>query len=204
MPISRRLKRRLANEDGFTLFELLIAMAVTAVGLMALVSSFDHSRDLVGVAEKTEVASHQAERAMERVLAMPYAQVAHAAAPAHNPDTKHPAYYVTGNPGTSYRWDQGATGPRSDNLEVDNVNGQISNVSNWQDSASRLTGKTYTFVTRTGDLCATYTPPGGTAACTGDERGKRVTIAVTVDGPRPLGRPVLISSVMINPAQTGG
>jgi prepilin-type N-terminal cleavage/methylation domain-containing protein len=195
MPTSVRLKRRLANEDGFTLFELLIAMAVTAIGLMALVSSFDHSRDLVSVAEKTEVASHQAERAMERVLAMPYAAVAHNPAPTNNTDPKHPANYVTG---TSYQWDQGATGPQSDFLEVDLTNGQISNVTNWQDSTSRLTGKTYTFVTRTGDLCSATDCP------TGDQRGKRVTIAVTVDGPRPLGRPVLISSVMINPAQTGG
>ena len=193
MPTSGRLKRRLANEDGFTLFELLIAMAVTAVGLMALVSSFDHSRDLVSVAEKTEVASHQAERAMERVLAMPYASVAHNPAPTHNTDPKHPANYVTG---TSYVWDQDAS-PQSDLLEVDLTNGQISNVTNWQDSTSRLTGKTYTFVTRTGDLCSATDCPAG------DQRGKRVTIAVTVDGPRPLGRPVLISSVMINPAQTG-
>jgi prepilin-type N-terminal cleavage/methylation domain-containing protein len=195
MPTSRRRMRRLANEDGFTLFELLIAMAVTAVGLMALVSSFDHSRELVSVAEKTEVASHQAQRAMERVLAMPYAQVAHSVAPTNNPDPKHPANYVTGS---SYQWDQGATGPRSDNLEVDNVNGQISNVTDWQDSASRLTGKTYTFVTRTEDLCSATGCPAG------DQRGKRVTIAVTVNGPRPLSRPVLISSVMINPATTGG
>jgi hypothetical protein len=101
--------------------------------------------------------------------------------------------------GSSYQWDQGATGPQSDLLEVDNVNGQIANVSNWQDSTSRLTGKTYTFVTRTGDLCTT-----ATICPTGDQRGKRVTIAVTVDGPRPLGKPVLISSVMINSAQTGG
>jgi prepilin-type N-terminal cleavage/methylation domain-containing protein len=195
MPTSRRRTRRLANEDGFTLFELLIAMAVTAVGLMALVSSFDHSRELVSVAEKTEVASHQAERAMERVLALPYAQVAHTTAPTNSTDPKNPAFYVTGS---SYQWDQGATGPRSDNLEVDNVNGQISNVTNWQDSASRLTGKTYTFVTRTEDLCSATGCPAG------DQRGKRVTVAVTVDGPRPLSRPVLISSVMIDPATTGG
>jgi prepilin-type N-terminal cleavage/methylation domain-containing protein len=201
MPTSnRRRTRRLANEDGFTLFELLIAMAVTAVGLMALVSSFDHSRELVSLAEKTEVASHQAEGAMERVLALPYAQVAHVAAPVNNPDTKNPAFYVTGS---SYQWDQGPTGPQSDNLETA-ANGLVTNVANWEDSASRLSGKTYTFVTRTGDLCPTYTPTSGTPACTGTERGKRVTVAVTVDGPRPLQRPVLISSVMIDPAQTGG
>jgi prepilin-type N-terminal cleavage/methylation domain-containing protein len=195
MPTSRRLKRRLANEDGFTLFELLIAMAVTAVGLMALVSSFDHSRDLVSVAEKTEVASHQAQRAIERVLAMPYAQVAHSVAPTNPNDPTSTANYVTGS---TYQWDQGATGPRSDNLEVDATNGQIVNVTDWQDSASRLTGKAYTFVTRTGDLCSAASCPAG------DQRGKRVTVAVTVNGPRPLKKPVLISSVMINPATTGG
>ena len=195
MPTSGAHTRRLAGEGGFTLFEMLIAMTVIAVGLMALVSSFDHSRELVSHAEKTEVASHQAQKAMERVLAMPYAQVAHATAPTHSTDTTSPANYVTGS---SYQWDQGSTGPRSDNLEVDATNGQISNVANWADSASRLTGKIYTFVTRTGDLCSATGCPAG------DQRGKRVTLAVTVDGPRPLGRPVLISSLMINPATTGG
>jgi prepilin-type N-terminal cleavage/methylation domain-containing protein len=194
MPTDRVRTRRLAKEDGFTLFELLIAMAVTAIGLMALVSSFDHSRELVSVAEKTEVASHQAERAMEQVLATPYAQVAHVTAPVHSDDTTNPAFYVTGS---SYQWDQGATGPQSDNLEVA-ANGLITNVANWQDSASRLTGKTYTFVTRTGDLCSASGCP------TGDQRGKRVTVAVTVEGPRPLNKPVLISSLMIDPAATGG
>jgi prepilin-type N-terminal cleavage/methylation domain-containing protein len=195
MPISRRLKRRLAAEDGFTLMELLVAMAVTAVGLMALVSSFDHSRDLVSLAEKTEIASHQAERAMERTLALPYVQVAHAAAPVNNPSPAHPASFVSGG---NYQWDQGSTGPQSDALEVDATNGQIANVQTWQDSQSRLSGEIHTFVTRTGDLCS------GAGCPAGDQRGKRVTIAVTVNGPRPLRRPVLISSVMIDPASTGG
>jgi len=194
MRTRRKRTRRLASEDGFTLFELLIAMSLTALGLMALVSSFDHSRELVSVAEKTEVASHQAQRAMEQVLATPYAQVAHVTAPVHSSDTTNPAFYVTGS---SYQWDQGATGPQSDNLEVA-ASGLITNVANWQDSASRLTGKTYTFVTRTGDLCSATDCPAG------DQRGKRVTVAVTVDGPRPLGKPVLISSLMIDPAATGG
>ena len=194
MRTRRKRTRRLASEDGFTLFELLIAMSLTALGLMALVSSFDHSRELVSVAEKTEVASHQAQRAMEQVLATPYAQVAHVTAPVHSDDTTNPAFYVTGS---SYQWDQGATGPQSDNLEVA-ANGLITNVANWQDSASRLTGKTYTFVTRTGDLCSASGCP------TGDQRGKRVTVAVTVEGPRPLNKPVLISSLMIDPAATGG
>jgi prepilin-type N-terminal cleavage/methylation domain-containing protein len=191
MPTSRRR----SPEAGFTLIELLVAMTVTAVGLMALVSSFDHSRDLVSLAEKTEIASHQAERAMERTLALPYAQVAHAAAPTQSTDPASPAFYVNGG---TYQWDQGSTGPQSDNLEIDAANGQVVNVSTWSDSESRLSGEIHTFVTRTGDLCTTANCPAG------DQRGRRVSVAVTVNGPRPLRRPVLISSVMIDPAATGG
>lgn len=192
----RALARRTAREDGFTLLELLVAMTVTAVGLIALVSSFDHSRDLVSLAEKTEVASHQAERQMERVLALPYAQVAHRIAPTHSTDADSPAFYVSGG---NYQWDQGSTGPQSETLEVDAVNGStLLDMTPWEDSESRLDGEIHTFVTQTGDLCTAATCPAGS------QTGKRVTVAVTVDGPRPLRRPVLISSVMINPSSTGG
>jgi prepilin-type N-terminal cleavage/methylation domain-containing protein len=194
----RTAARKLAPEDGFTLIELLVAMAVTAVGLMALVSSFDHSRDLVSLAEKTEVATHQAERHMERILALPYAQVAHRTAPTHSDNPSHPAFFVTDATGT-YQWDQGSTGPQSDGLEVDAVNGStLLGVQSWEDSQSRLSGEIHTFVTPTADLCSA--PP--TTCPTGDQRGKRVTVAVTVDGPRPLRRPVLISTIMIDPKAT--
>ncbi len=189
--------RRLAAEDGFTLFELLIAMAVTAVGLMALVSSFDHSRELVGNAEKTEVATHQAERQMERILSLTYAQVAHPTAPTNSTDSSNPRYYVSGS---NYTWDQDST-PQSGTLVVDATNGSTQvNARDWVDSESRLEGEVHTFVTQTGDLC----PATVTDCPTGDQTGKRVTVAVTVEGPSPLRKPVLISSLMINPAATGG
>jgi prepilin-type N-terminal cleavage/methylation domain-containing protein len=193
-----RRARRLAAEDGFTLFELLIAMAVTAVGLMALVSSFDHSRELVSAAEKNEVATHQAERQMERVLSLGYTQVAHLAAPTNSTDSSNPRFYVNGS---NYQWDQGATGPQSGALVVDATNGSTEvNARDWVDSESRLEGEVHTFVTQTGDLC----PASVTDCPTGTQAGKRVTVAVTVEGPSPLDKPVLISSLMINPAATGG
>jgi prepilin-type N-terminal cleavage/methylation domain-containing protein len=198
--VAERIRfRRLASEDGFTLFELLIAMAVTAVGLMALVSSFDHSRDLVSHAEKTEVASHYAERQMERVLSLSYAAVAHDALPTHSEDTSNPRNYVSG---TSYRWDQSSTtGPQSGTLVVDTAgNESVIAAQDWADSESRLEGEIHTFVTQTDDLC----PATVTNCPAGTQSGKRVTVAVTVEGPRALERPVLISSLMINPAATGG
>jgi prepilin-type N-terminal cleavage/methylation domain-containing protein len=187
-----RRARRLNGEDGFTLVELLIAMLVTVVGLAALVSSFDHSRDLVSVAEKTQVASHRAERELERILAMPYSSVAHTSPPLASTDPTSPAYYVTG---LNYQWDQGSTGPQSAALVVDAVNGSSTlSSSTWTDSETRLTGEVHPFITWTGDLCA---------SCAGTQRAKRVTVAVSVNGPRPLRQPVLISTVMIDPASTG-
>lgn len=182
----------LAREEGFTLFELLMAITVLAIGLVALVSSFDHSRDLVSVAEKTEVASHRAERELERILSMPYASVAHPSTPANDPDSATPAFYVSGD---NYQYDQGSTGPQSETLAVVQGTGSISpSPSTWTDSETRLTGRIQSFVTWTGFYCTV----ADRARC-----AKRVTVAVTVGGPRPLGRPVLISTIMTNPAGTG-
>jgi prepilin-type N-terminal cleavage/methylation domain-containing protein len=174
------------REDGFTLIELLVAISVTAIGLLALVSSFDHSRDLVGVSEKVEVASHRAERELERILALPYASVAHPTTPASSGDSSSPASYVIG---TNYQWDQGSTGPQSEALAIEAA-GVLSGPADWEDSETRLSGEVHSFVTWTGGFCTT----ADRSDC-----AKRVTVAVTVDGPRPLKKPVLISTVMTDP-----
>ena len=189
----------LAREDGFTLFELLMAITVLAVGLVALVSSFDHSRDLVSVAEKTEVASHRAERELERILSMSYNSVAHPSTPLSSTDSADPAAFVSGG---NYQYDQGSTGPQSETLAVDGAGLISPSPSTWTDSETRLTGQIQSFVTWTGTGPWTgtgdYCTPSDRAQC-----AKRVTVAVTVGGPRPLGRPVLISTIMTNPAGTG-
>jgi prepilin-type N-terminal cleavage/methylation domain-containing protein len=186
---TRKVRPSLAAEDGFSLFELLMAITVLAVGLVALVGSIDGSRDLVGVAEKTEVASHRAERELERILSAPYASVAHAATPVHSTDTTSPAFYVSG---TSYQYDQGSTGPRSETLAAPVAGGTVaSTATTWTDSETRLTGRIQSFVTWTGSYCTT----GNRALC-----AKRVTVAVTADGSRPLKKPVLITTIMTNPA----
>jgi prepilin-type N-terminal cleavage/methylation domain-containing protein len=188
-----RVRAALAREDGFTLFELLMAITVLAVGLMALVSSFDHSRDLVSTAEKTEIASHRAERELERILALPYADVEHGTTPGSSTDPASPARYVSG---TSYQYDQGSTGPQSETLVVVSDGGTDipSTASDWTDSETRLEGQIQSFVTWTGDYCT---------AADRTRCAKRVTVAVTVGGPRPLSRPVLISTIRTSPAGAG-
>jgi prepilin-type N-terminal cleavage/methylation domain-containing protein len=187
-----RVRAALAREDGFTLFELLMAITVLAVGLMALVSSFDHSRDLVSTAEKTEIASHRAERELERILALPYADVEHGTTPLNSPNSADPAYYVSAG---NYQYDQVSTGPQAEPetlVAVQDGGTDIpSTASTWTDSETRLTGQIQSFVTWTGDYCT---------AADRTRCAKRVTVAVTVGGPRPLSRPVLISTIRTSPA----
>jgi len=184
-----------AREDGFTLIELMVAIMVMAVGLIALVTSFDHSRDLVSVAEKTEVATHRAERELERILAMPYDSVAHPSVPASSGDSSAPASFVSGN---SYQYDQGSTGPESETLVAPTTGGPPTGGSvgvtpqPWNETGTRLTGQMQSFVTWTGE--DDYCTAADRTLC-----AKRVTVAVTVGGPSPLRRPVLISTVMTSP-----
>jgi prepilin-type N-terminal cleavage/methylation domain-containing protein len=187
-------RRRLAREDGFSLVELLIAALIMAIGLLALVSGLDHSRESVSRSEKIEAATHQAEEAIERVLAMRYDRVALPALPSSSGSQADPRFYVSGS---NYQWDQGTEGGQSEALAVDATNGDVANSYAWADSDSRLEGVVHQFVTTTGDRCS------GTGCPAGVQSAKRVTVVVTVDGPDALPRPVSISTLMIDPAATG-
>src|SRR5918992_1682205 len=107
--MSRRL-RELAAEDGFTLIELMIASLIMVVGLLALVSGLDHSRELVTHSEKVEAATHQAERAVERILATRYDEVSLTSMPSESDDARDPRFWVDGS---TYRWDRSSTAPAS-------------------------------------------------------------------------------------------
>jgi prepilin-type N-terminal cleavage/methylation domain-containing protein len=185
MTRARAIRRRLASQSGFSLIELLVAILLTTVGVMAIVSTFDYSRKLVTTAEKNEVIAHKAEAEMEKVLAIQYDKIALTAAPSASTNPDNPDYYLSG---TSYRWDQGTTGPQSDQLVIDSANGAVTHVSNWDDQVVRLSGSVYRYVTQV---------PGSSG------NAKRVTIVVTVNG-RDLKKGVMVSSIVTNPdAGTG-
>src|SRR5687767_15135185 len=94
----RSLFSRLASDEGgFTLMELLISASLAAVGLMAVMSTFDGSRQLVSSAEHTEVASHRAERALEDAVARPYGDIGlqGTTTPARSTNPNHPSNRIT-------------------------------------------------------------------------------------------------------------
>jgi prepilin-type N-terminal cleavage/methylation domain-containing protein len=189
--------RRLRQERGFTLTELMMTCALVAVGLVGLTGTLDQSRDLVNLTEKIETANHQAELEIERLLSIPYASLSLRAAPASSANTADPDFYVTNGPPPRYQWDQSGAGQIND-LVVDTVNGAINpSTITWTDNETRLSGEIARYVTWTNDLCE---QPSCEPA---EQRAKRITVAVTVDGPEAPRRPIVISTIKSDPVSTG-
>lgn len=179
MRAPRVVRRRLSPDDGFTLVEILMAMMITSVGIMAVVTVLQHSRTLTTQTEKNEVASHIAEREIESISALTFSQIALVSLPGHSTTQSSPDFYVSG---TSYQWDQSG-GAAAEPLKA---GGSIQTASTWTDPVSRFGGEIHRYVTDVG----------------GDDNVRRATVAVTVNG-AGLTKPVLISTLETNPKPHG-
>jgi prepilin-type N-terminal cleavage/methylation domain-containing protein len=192
--VERLIQRLRSDESGMTLVELLVAAAVMAVGVLALMGTFDGSRQLVGTSEKNDVAAHQGETELERIIATGYKNVALTAAPTHSTSQTNPDYYVNSG---AYQYDQGSSPAAAENLWVDPTNGSVTHTATWNDGQSRLSGSLYDYVTLVSDPNAT--DPNNTDPK--KHPAKRVTVVVTVNnnGAGGLKKPVIVSAIVIDP-----
>ena len=199
------LEKAATTEDGFAVAEMLVAIMVISLAVMALVSVFDGSRRLATNAEKHDVASAMGNRELERVTAQPWKKVALSAAPtggATDPDD--PDYYVSGGPcggpglpasSPCYRYDW-ADPTKVEPLVVDSTDGDATaNPQTWTAPApgggTRLSGKVYRYVTWVND------PNCLSATCGGPGVYKRVLVAVTVNG---VDQPTVVTTLIQNGA----
>ena len=182
----RRLRSRLAAEGGFTLVELMVAMAILAVGVMATIGVMDRSRQLGDRSEARETIAVQAERELERITALAFNRIGHRTVPgagtAGTPQAK-----VSGG---QYQFDQDTT-PRNEPLRTVAATipaGQAAaeTVSaTWTDNQNRMTGRVWRFITE----------PAG------EPRMRRITVVSTGDvksGGEPA-PPVLVSTIVTDP-----
>src|SRR3954452_14781874 len=75
-PAARRRSAVLREEAGFGLLELLIAMVVMTVGIMAIVAGFSSGMLALGTANRTSTAGVVADKQMEAYRALPYTKIA--------------------------------------------------------------------------------------------------------------------------------
>jgi prepilin-type N-terminal cleavage/methylation domain-containing protein len=177
----------MTDERGMTIVEVMVALALMAVGVLAVMTTFDGSRDLVSNGEKSGIAAHQGELEIEKALSLDYDAIALPAVPGHSASNTDPDFYVSS--GGTYQWDQSASPAPADPLVADAAHGALTHVSTWNDGQSRLSGSIYRYVTWIDD-----------PHIAGTHDTKRITIAVTVtsNGPNGLKNPVLVSSIAID------
>jgi prepilin-type N-terminal cleavage/methylation domain-containing protein len=189
-----RLARRLRSDAGFSLIELLIAMMLISVAVMALMSTFDHSRRTTDVSEAQSAATKAGERELERVASLGYSSIAMPVAPTTSLAPNDPNYWVTNSSPAFYRWDQ-ATGGGTEQLAIASGGGVPNDGGTWGNA--RLGGRVYDYVTWVDDPC------GGCTSTTDQgitQDYKRITVAVTANPPSPLTKPVLVSTIVSDPA----
>ncbi|HEX8122604.1 MAG TPA: hypothetical protein VF549_15195 [Solirubrobacteraceae bacterium] len=152
---------RLRAERGMTVIELLVAAAVCAVGIAATIGVMDNSRALSVRSEKRDVLAHQAEREVERLMALPWTQFRHPTTPTASASPPgNPSTYISG---TSYKWDRKT--PAASEVMAVGTGGQVaSTFTTWTDNGTRLSGRVYRYVT------------------TIDPNSRRLTVIVTANG----------------------
>ena len=194
---------RARSQAGFTSVELLLAMMVGAVGLIALVGTFDVSQRLASHSEMKEAAAHVGEQAMEQMRSLDYGELAlnGSPSPTGSSDENNPAYYLgsDGAGGSTYRWDQRENAPagHTEPVVIDAENGKVAAAAQeWNDG--RLKGHIYRYVT-CGSTTAEDCAQGPETSAT-----KRITVAVTVENKLGPQNPVLLSTVIGNPATANG
>ena len=168
----------LKSEDGFTLIELMAALAVLLVGVLGVIATMDRTRDAVTISEARETAVHRAEREMERIRALPYTQLGLTAVPTQSPDPDDPASEVEGN---RYQWDPTNPARVSDFI----TGGSIPSRVPWNDG--RFSGALQVYVLR-------YDDP----VVAGAAQARRVIVAATVDG-ATAPKPIVLSTVVHDP-----
>src|SRR3712207_117132 len=75
--LRRPLARLGRDEEGIGTVELLVAILVITVGILAFAGTIDVSRGLTNQSEVKEVAIHQAQREVERIQSLGFTKVAH-------------------------------------------------------------------------------------------------------------------------------
>lgn len=94
-----------SSADGFTMVEVLVAMVILVIGMLALAGAFDSARKLTLLSERRTEMAHRAQLEIERLQATSYAELAmEKPGPTHSSEQANPDYYVKEGTALEYQY----------------------------------------------------------------------------------------------------
>jgi prepilin-type N-terminal cleavage/methylation domain-containing protein len=201
----RSVKRlHLRGQQGFTLIEMLVAMFVLAIGIIATMNVFTSSKAISVVAQRYEVGVHQAQREMERLRSLPYSELGLTSQPAVadrlSADPNKVGYF---NGATfTVKSSAGAQAAVSETLVLPatNATGAVNPAPTpFTLAGGGVSGKVYRYITWRPEDCGN--DGAGQPLCPGNQDTKRILVAVKMDanGNVAPSNPVWVTSVAIDP-----
>jgi Tfp pilus assembly protein PilV len=223
---AKRKPRSLTGEAGFTIMEVLVAAVILSFGILTTVAVFDTSRQLSRTAEHKTTMAQRAQAELERIVSLPWNQVALTGSSASWSTTPGDYTYVSASPGACpgnssgpapvYQPDHSGASNATESLVINGcsytntVAGNTQTVTSTQGTVAptqawsaplhdggTVTGQVYDFITWTADpTCSQTSTPGSTCSTTNDY--KRVSVVVTMSGPHPA-HPAIYSEYVTPP-----
>lgn len=182
-----------SDAGGFTMVEVLAAIMLLAVGLLATALVFDGSRGLTTTSERTTVMAHRAQAEIERIQSQPWDAVAMAAVPERSATPGDPSQALTTTSPPALQPDRRSSAT-PERLVVDAAAGTVDAAPrHWTDG--RLRGRIWSWVSWSDDeTCGALCP---TRAGGAKENRKRITVAVVVDTPGTQARGPMVVSTFV-------
>jgi prepilin-type N-terminal cleavage/methylation domain-containing protein len=188
-----RLTHGARGEDGFTLIEVLIAVAIMSFGVAATMRVFGAAGRTTVRAQQHEIAVQQAQAELDRLGALSYGELALMSAPVASSDPTHPGSKVSGST-FAVRTDL------SEALVLAPGPGATAKVEPGPQAFAVGTaggttlGKLYRYVTWRDESCPLN-------LCDGAQNTKRLIVAVTIDilSGSAAAAPVWVSTIVVDP-----
>jgi prepilin-type N-terminal cleavage/methylation domain-containing protein len=166
--------RRVRSESGFTLIEVLLAVTLMAVGIAATVNVYGGSSRSALAAQRSGVASHQAQKELDRLSKLDYDTIGLTSTPASSTNPLDPGSRVSG---TSFTVRSGLTETFVLSTDTGQSDASISPTPTSFAvgvSGETITGSIYRYVTWRDENCAS-------GICDGSQNTKRITVAIKLD-----------------------
>ena len=179
--------RRLGEQAGFTLVEVLVAWSVLLVAIVGTLQAFAGAQSGTAKAEQRASLIVVAQREMERLRGLPYEQLGMAALP--GPSTEAPRI---GDSAAEQLVDGGVVDPGPTPFVSQEVTGRIYRYVTWRpQSCPLLTAKVATEIDAQAAVTAGEAAVALGDLCPGTQNTKRVVVAVVADDPAQPSRPLI-------------